>query len=170
MTHDELLQKIKIFYERKTLGAGKFYIALRAVVELHKPCSIKNSMIYCEGCSNSAFFPWDSCPTIQAIEEQLVENTYNPATHKVAPKDAVVIEETGGLGGSGGGGTSSGRGVLDNLGGSGGGGTGFGSGASCRCRVCMGSPLLPVHVHTWRNLPGNYTRECEMCQMEENIW
>ena len=33
MTHDELLQKIKIFYERKTLGAGKFYIALRAVVE-----------------------------------------------------------------------------------------------------------------------------------------
>ena len=106
MTHDELLQKIKIFYERKTLGAGKFYIALRAVVELHKPCSIKNSMIYCEGCSNSAFFPWDSCPTIQAIEEQLVENTYNPATHKVAPKDAVVIEETGGLGGSGGGGTS----------------------------------------------------------------
>ena len=66
MTHDELLAEIDSYaYQFKPKSA------LRAVVELHKPCSIKNSMIYCEGCSNSAFFPWDSCPTIQAIEKEL---------------------------------------------------------------------------------------------------
>ena len=64
MTHDELLQKIKIFYERKTLGAGKFYIALRAVVELHK-CSHPRYDLLCD-CGKT--YP---CPTIQAIEKEL---------------------------------------------------------------------------------------------------
>jgi len=69
MTHDELLEEIDNFIQyTNNLGGGQ---ALRAVVELHKPCQIKNSMTYCEGCSNSAFFPWDSCPTIQAIEKEL---------------------------------------------------------------------------------------------------
>ena len=72
MTHDELLQKIKIFYERKTLGAGKFYIALRAVVELHKSQEItlpngewgRN----CQHCDTGWIYP---CPTIKAIEKEL---------------------------------------------------------------------------------------------------
>jgi hypothetical protein len=69
VTHDELLAKVN----EGELGwyYGWMQDALRAVVELHKPCQIKNSMTYCEGCSNSAFFPWDSCPTIQAIEKEL---------------------------------------------------------------------------------------------------
>ena len=67
MTHDELLAKIDSF----SCCSGAHEVALRAVVELHKPHPIKDSMIYCEGCSNSAFFPWDSCPTIQAIKKEL---------------------------------------------------------------------------------------------------
>jgi hypothetical protein len=45
--------------------------ALRAVVEFHRPIEIKDMMIYCQGCSNSALFAWDSCPTIQAIKREL---------------------------------------------------------------------------------------------------
>lgn len=80
MTHDELLAKI----EASGFVQGKDYVwsldgpavkkanaALRAVVELHKPSRIDKDMTYCEGCSNSAFFPWKSCPTIEAIEKEL---------------------------------------------------------------------------------------------------
>ena len=80
MTHDELLQKIKIFYERKTLGAGKFYIALRAVVELHKPFETTPPWEYvkymaCDACESwttdgTYYLPYP-CPTIQAITGQL---------------------------------------------------------------------------------------------------
>jgi hypothetical protein len=82
MTHDELLAKINkpqihtIHYtglaseiEILTLMASRN--ALRAVVEFHRPIEIKDMMIYCQGCSNSALFAWDSCPTIQAIEKEL---------------------------------------------------------------------------------------------------
>jgi hypothetical protein len=70
MTHDKLL--IRLWEKRNSLCDNlDVHFALSAVVELHKPCPIKDSMIYCEGCSNSAFFPWDSCPTIQAIEKAL---------------------------------------------------------------------------------------------------
>ena len=77
---DELLQKIKIFYERKTLGAGKFYIALRAVVELHKPVQGRSDIqtydyVGCDACvewshdgNMNLQYP---CPTIQAIEKEL---------------------------------------------------------------------------------------------------
>jgi hypothetical protein len=84
MTHGELETKIELilgtyisinYGSKKNVELRSNLIsslqALRAVVELHKPCQIKNSMTYCEGCSNSAFFPWDSCPTIQAIEKEL---------------------------------------------------------------------------------------------------
>ena len=27
----------------------------------------------------------------------------------------------------------------------------------------------PCVAHVWYNLPGNYTRECERCQLEENL-
>lgn len=78
--HDELLAKI----DASGFVQGKDYVwsldgpavkkanaALRAVVELHKPSRIDKDMTYCEGCSNSAFFPWKSCPTIEAIEKEL---------------------------------------------------------------------------------------------------
>ena len=72
MTHDELLARLLVTDKTNmTMEVIKWQSALYAVVELHKPCLIKDSIIYCEGCSNSAFFPWDSCPTIQAIEKEL---------------------------------------------------------------------------------------------------
>lgn len=50
----------------------KMYNSLVAIMELHQPKEIQNKeFIYCEGCSNSKFFPWNSCPTIQAIEKEL---------------------------------------------------------------------------------------------------
>ena len=78
MTHKELLTKVEnqtIHIANKVKPVsddcekeiGGFANALRAVVELHKPSRIDKDMTYCEGCSNSAFFPWASCPTIEAI-------------------------------------------------------------------------------------------------------
>ena len=75
MTHEELLADINEYVTQCEEGirmeGERGYKALRAVVELHKPCRIDNDMTYCEGCSNSAFFPWKYCPTIQAIEKAL---------------------------------------------------------------------------------------------------
>ena len=64
MTHDELLAKLsssQVF--GKQFGA-KAYLALRAVVELHK-CSNPRFDLLCD-CGN--FYP---CLTIQAIEKEL---------------------------------------------------------------------------------------------------
>ena len=64
MTHDELLAKIK--------GSSPHWLALRAVVELHKPFG--NAVIWCDQCSclesegEIIFYP---CPTIKAIEKEL---------------------------------------------------------------------------------------------------
>ena len=75
MTHEELLQKINEMQYEDYKGIGAIpdwpYQVIRAVVELHKPCRIDKDMTYCEGCSNSAFFPWEYCPTIEAIEKAL---------------------------------------------------------------------------------------------------
>ena len=66
MTHDELLAKIDSF----TCCSGAHEIALRAVVELHKPSLIpdwvptKEKLI----CWCAHIYP---CPTIQAIEKEL---------------------------------------------------------------------------------------------------
>ena len=73
MTHKELLAKVKELHQNiESLSDGReLRDALYAVIKLHKPSRIDKDMTYCEGCSNSAFFPWKSCPTIQAIEKEL---------------------------------------------------------------------------------------------------
>ena len=68
MTHDELLAEID---ERASyLGnADSIYIALRAVVELHKPARIGEGCSHCKMTAiTSRPYP---CPTIQAIEKEL---------------------------------------------------------------------------------------------------
>jgi len=67
MTHDELLAKIDSF----TCCSGAHELALRAVVELHKPQEITlpngewgTNCILCDGFD----YP---CETIQAIEKEL---------------------------------------------------------------------------------------------------
>jgi len=66
MTHDELLAKVSNY---KDAGLGSL-VALRAVVELHKP-----SGIFCRGCGFNEEYNEPSqllpCPTIQAIEKEL---------------------------------------------------------------------------------------------------
>ena len=64
MTHDELLAKIK--------GSSPHWLALRAVVELHKVILHKNydtdiDRYECQICKD-ALYP---CPTIQAIKKEL---------------------------------------------------------------------------------------------------
>lgn len=66
MTHEELLAKIDSF----SCCSGAHELALRAVVELHKP-----SGIFCSGCGFDEEYNEPSqllpCPTIQAIEKEL---------------------------------------------------------------------------------------------------
>ena len=71
MTHDELLAKINTLETRYT--DYPTYLALRAVVDLHKPIETYNmnnvhkSWFTCNYCNDEAY----PCPTIQAIEEEL---------------------------------------------------------------------------------------------------
>ena len=67
MTHNELLARIA----NLSCCSGVHELALSAVVEFHRPIEIKDMMTYCQGCSNSALFAWESCLTIQAIEKEL---------------------------------------------------------------------------------------------------
>ena len=62
MTHDELKEKLSNAYHTP------LYLALRAVVELHKPTpeAVFVSEIECKPCDSA--YP---CPTIQAIEKEL---------------------------------------------------------------------------------------------------
>ena len=71
MTHDELLEAVNSPTYRQSRTLEHPYIALRAVVELHKPQDITlpngewgTNCIICDGWS----YP---CPTIQAIEKEL---------------------------------------------------------------------------------------------------
>ena len=70
MTHDELLAKL----ENYGYGGQLPLVALRAVVELHKPCEpvSEDQFITCETCNYRYHreFPWP-CETIQAIEKEL---------------------------------------------------------------------------------------------------
>jgi len=78
MTHDELLAKLsssQVF--GKQFGA-KAYLALRAVVELHKPITstaFPEFLGICLACTPLSLNFYEAirypCPTIQAIEEQL---------------------------------------------------------------------------------------------------
>lgn len=72
MTHDELLARLDGQIESsKVIGcecsACDNAVALRAVVELHKP-SLGGA---CSHCSTTTFWTVYPCPTIQAIEEEL---------------------------------------------------------------------------------------------------
>jgi hypothetical protein len=78
MTHDELLKEVN----QGELGwfYGWMQNALRAVVELHKPCTNGALLLdysgpiwgNCEGCRNTGSkIKWENCPTIQAIEKEL---------------------------------------------------------------------------------------------------
>jgi hypothetical protein len=77
MTHEELLGTINSpnFMESRTLETP--YIALRAVLELHKPWTMQTDEEGGEavGCSCNlnipAFLNPYPCPTIQAIEKEL---------------------------------------------------------------------------------------------------
>ena len=81
MTHDELLELTKspTYMNSRTLEHP--YIALRAVVELHKPEEITppweyKKYIACSVCeswtTDGAYYLEYPCPTIQAIEKELV--------------------------------------------------------------------------------------------------
>ena len=68
MTHNELLAKI----DNYTCCSGAHELALRAIVELHKP-DIRGN---CDICSwiigKPGFVRYEVCPTIQVIEKELV--------------------------------------------------------------------------------------------------
>jgi hypothetical protein len=70
MTHDQLLAKVSNY---KDAGLGSL-VALRAVVELHKPCDpvSDDKFVTCETCNYeyAREYPWP-CETIQAIEKEL---------------------------------------------------------------------------------------------------
>jgi len=73
MTHDELLAICDNYSFKNSAEPVK---ALRAVVELHKPELIesgKESIFVCSTCNPEWF--WENpypCPTIQAIEKELL--------------------------------------------------------------------------------------------------
>ena len=66
MTHDELLAKMKELSRTFAYEPNlNFESALRAVVELHKPYD------WHPGCAQCGYYQYP-CPTIQAIEKELV--------------------------------------------------------------------------------------------------
>jgi len=77
MEHNELLAKIDSF----TCCSGAHELALRAVVELHKPVMAftggydgEENELWgerCQECSGNGFSQMYPCPTIQAIEKEL---------------------------------------------------------------------------------------------------
>jgi hypothetical protein len=71
MTHDELLAKINNF----TCCSGAHELALRAVVELHKPIEpvepVESHDYYWYGLCDDCLKTYP-CPTIQAIEKVLL--------------------------------------------------------------------------------------------------
>ena len=70
MTHDELLAKVDTLEARYT--DYPTYLALRAVVELHKPEQINPTYLVCTNCYDEESGPSDyPCDTIQAIEKEL---------------------------------------------------------------------------------------------------
>ena len=79
MTHDELLAYIKEEIEvcepdcHSHDAENQPWLALRAVVELHKPLnSLWYKQIICESCQEGNDYPITyPCPTIEAIKEQI---------------------------------------------------------------------------------------------------
>ena len=69
MTHDKLLAKVDALEARYT--DYPTYLALRAVVELHKPEQLDEDEFACLGCRIGTSQFGYPCPTIQAIEKEL---------------------------------------------------------------------------------------------------
>jgi hypothetical protein len=72
MTHNDLLEAVNspTFMNSRTLETP--YIALRAVLELHKPEQINPTYLVCTNCYDEESGPSDyPCDTIQAIEKEL---------------------------------------------------------------------------------------------------
>jgi hypothetical protein len=71
MTHDKLLVKLMVMAadESEQTRLSKTTQALRAVVELHKPDIYETCVECTRGISPSIAYP---CPTVQAIEKELV--------------------------------------------------------------------------------------------------
>ena len=73
MNHDELLDRIAqegLKPDGNVLNT-KLILALRAVVELHKPQVSSFDDTECADCSSDELSVIYPCPTIQAIEEEL---------------------------------------------------------------------------------------------------
>ena len=70
MIYDELLEKINRYSKTRSLIDTIAWKSLKRIIELHSPREAAD-MIICEGCSNSEFYPWDSCETIQVIKKEL---------------------------------------------------------------------------------------------------
>jgi len=76
MTHDELLEAIDAGVTNLPQDFQRYRGVIRAVVELHKPELIENgkeSIFVCSTCNPEWF--WENpypCPTIQAIEKELL--------------------------------------------------------------------------------------------------
>ena len=79
MTHEELLQKLADIAHNKDAHEARndYLLALRAVVELHRPMEYGS----CYGCDDRCgcyegdlgdYNKWDTCPTIQSIQKELM--------------------------------------------------------------------------------------------------
>jgi hypothetical protein len=72
MTHDELVKDLDACIKGAEYGPYEWgFIALRAVVELHKPITTPNNFSYCPECQYGHARGVYPCPTIQAIEKEL---------------------------------------------------------------------------------------------------
>ena len=77
MTHQELLAKIDnnidFCMKMHAPQLASYSVALRAVVELHKPANDGFNWYptFCSKCSSKTVFSPYPCPTIQAIEKEL---------------------------------------------------------------------------------------------------
>ena len=67
MTRKEL---VKLLMSKSPQDADKMHLALRAIVELHKPMEGWDKLEVCNECSDYQYV-WLPCPTIQAIEKVL---------------------------------------------------------------------------------------------------
>ena len=73
MTHDELVEVLlRLGAKTDKPESAALYLALRAVVELHKPTKAYfGDEIVCEACGSEDFEWTYPCPTIQAIKKEL---------------------------------------------------------------------------------------------------
>jgi hypothetical protein len=72
MTHEELVELLQNYASASGLRMDRnSWLILCDVVELHKPMTQADGFVICESCSNSEFFAYKDCPTIQAIVKEL---------------------------------------------------------------------------------------------------